>query len=94
MIFVTFQSMRKWIKSSVSHIWKLPNSKFKLAALVAVRNLGGDSIALKTRLSFLLKNRLRVPFSEGICINCKNAVTKIRLKNRMTAPQAETQAVF
>ena len=39
MIFVTFQSMRKWIKSSVSHIWKLPNLKFKFPALAAIRNL-------------------------------------------------------
>ena len=39
MIFFTFQSMTKWIKSSVSHIWKLPNLKFKFAALAAVRNL-------------------------------------------------------
>ena len=62
----------------------------KVATLVletlASLEQGGNSIALRNRLSFRLKNRSRVPFSKDICINCKNTIIKIRLKNRLSFP--------
>ena len=53
----------------------------------------GNSVALRNRLSFRLKTRLRVPFFKEMCINCKKRSNNNPLEKPLEFP-LETQVVL